>query len=195
MPPKRKSRQINVWGFWGGVGVVVGFVLLGAALGSYLLALLLVALPFIAVAIYAWRVPQHRSQIVSTLMFLKSAGVGLLTDEQQIIQVIENEKKSRKKVPASVSKTVQERDKRCRFPKCRMRQESYPDIHHIDQDNTHSDDPGNLLLLCPNHHRRIHTLNRFPVSESHIKQLRAWGRGNYETQYQSPRYWLGESQL
>jgi hypothetical protein len=195
MPPKTRSRQINGWGFWLAVGAVVGFVLLGAALGSYLLALLVVALPFVAIAIYAWRVPQHRTQIVSTLMFLKTAGVGLLTDEQQITQAIENEKKSRKRVPDSVSKSVRDRDKRCRFPKCLMRRESYADIHHIDQVNSNSDDPGNLILLCPNHHRRIHTLNRFPVDKAHIQQLRAWARGNYETQYQSPRYWLGESQL
>lgn len=185
---RSKSREPNVLAFVIGMAVLVGFVLLTTALNSFWLGLLVILSPFIALGIFIWRFPVHRQRVFAVFRLVKKTGVALLTDEALDEEIESEQKNPRKRIPAVVRNRVNERDKSCRFPRCRAKLTSY-DVHHIDQDSSNSEDPKNLLLLCPNHHRVLHRMNRPPVSQAHIRQLRAWGNGNYETQYQHPENW------
>ena len=123
---------------------------------------------------------------------MKKTGFALLTEEALTEEIDTEQKNPRVRIPAVVRNRVNERDKSCRFPRCRVKLTSY-DVHHIDQDSSNSVDPKNLLVLCPNHHRVLHRTNRPPVAQSHIRQLRAWWNGNYKTTYQQSEQWGGKN--
>ena len=88
----KKNREINTLGFVVIMAAFVAFALLTAALDSFWLGLAIVLLPFIALAIYAWKVPERRPQIVAIFNFVKTKGVELLTEEQRVTKAIESEK-------------------------------------------------------------------------------------------------------
>jgi len=54
-------------------------------------------------------------------------------------------------IPAAVKAHVIHRaGDKCQYPKCTAKEGLF-EIHHIDGDRTHNV-PGNLIVLCPNHH-------------------------------------------
>lgn len=190
--PKSKKREPNTLAFVVGFAALVGFVFLTTALNSFWLALLAVLSPFILLGIFVWRFPKYRQPVFSGLKFVKTTGFALLTEEALTEEIEKEQKSPRVRIPAEVRNRVKERDKSCRFPKCKVNLTSY-DVHHIDQDSSNSLDRKNLLVLCPNHHRVLHRTNRPPVAQSHIRLLRAWANDNYETTYQQPEQWGGNN--
>ncbi len=189
---KSKGREPNTLAVVIGIAALFGFVTLTTALNSFWLGLLIILSPFAALGIYVWRVPVHRQPVLNALRFMKKTGFQLLTEEALTKEIELEQKSPRVRIPSEIRNRVLERDKSCKFPKCKVGLTTH-DVHHIDQDSSNSEDPKNLLVLCPTHHRLIHRTNRPQVSQAHIRQLRAWGNGNYETQYQHPDSWGGNN--
>ncbi len=63
--------------------------------------------------------------------------------------------RARRNPPAWLCRKIRRRDGGCRFPSCERRR--WGDVHHVSHwVNGGPTDMGNLVWLCPHHHRLVH---------------------------------------
>jgi hypothetical protein len=81
-------------------------------------------------------------------------------------------KSEREAVPRPIQRRVLARaNHRCQFPKCEQQGRQRLDIHHVDMNPSNSRDEDNLIAVCPNHHREIHS-----DPDISMRQVRVWAR-------------------
>ncbi len=79
------------------------------------------------------------------------------------------ERKIRTKIPKHIKEEIMRRaGYRCQYPGCGVRENL--EHHHIDGDPSNHN-PSNLIVLCPNHHRKAQK------GIYRREQLKAWAKG------------------
>tara|TARA_Y100000590_G_C15494556_1_gene929149 strand:+ start:138 stop:764 length:627 start_codon:yes stop_codon:yes gene_type:complete len=160
------------------ITVLIGYAYLAEKFGGLIYPILLLLVVIILVALIGYKYPKTRPFIFSFLRLIWGFISAVFSESGRNIRL-----EKRVAIPNKIRDECRNRDKGCKYPKCNNSLDVC-DLHHIDQDNTNSKKTSNLIHFCTNHHRRIHNTNKKPVTNNHIKQLQAWTRDNYETQYQ-----------
>jgi len=125
----------------------------------------------IAAGYLAYRYPTIRTGLQEIGVFLANA-VG---------EVFKSEEASKRKaeriaIPAAMRQTVMARAKnRCQYKGCNVINTKMLEIHHIDLNPANSDDPSNLIVVCGNHHKLLHSEGRCKA------EVKRWARGEYAT--------------
>jgi len=130
----------------------------------------LVPLALVVAAGYlAYRYPSVRTGLRETGVFLANAVGEVFRDEGT-----SKRKAERTAIPAAMRQAVMARaHNRCQYKGCSVSNKRMLDIHHIDMNPTNSDDPSNLLVVCGNHHKALHSEGRSKA------QVRGWAQGKY----------------
>jgi len=167
--------------------VVVGIVVIFAAIvavavfvqkveevGTWLW--LIPAALVIAAGYLAYRYPTVRTGLGDIGVFLANA-VGEVLKSQDASK----RKAERIAIPAAMRQTVMARAKnRCQYRGCGVTNTKMLEIHHIDMIPANSDDPSNLIVMCGNHHKLLHSEGRCKA------EVQRWARGEYAAPRQRP---------
>lgn len=148
------------------LGILLGYAFFAGALKTHGILVWIGAGIFVAGNIAAAiKFPQYRRWL----------GIGVKYGFEAVADYFTGNSRAgseRKAVPRPIQRRVVARaNARCQYPRCQETGRARLDMHHIDMNPANSHDEENLILLCPNHHRQIHS-----DSDISTRQVRSWIR-------------------
>lgn len=166
-----KTEHKAVLGFLLIMGLLIAYGLFADALGEYGLWLWIPVIALIVVNIAAVvKSPAYRSWLGGIFKGGISAVAAYFAPKDER----EHAFKRKKVPPAMQQKIFQRANNRCQYPGCEETGRRNLEVHHINMDPSDKDDEDNLIVVCPNHHKKIHN------TDIAGRQVRNWAKGQYQ---------------